>query len=160
MDSRTADRPSYEETLRVIGRQLDAEPAYTLRVDEDPEGFGVQYKPTMDGDDMRTVHFTWSRLHDLAVFNTAGRGLARKRGRHSGVWEQFANGHQGFFRTLGRRLDREVARDLHVREDSDGIHVTYTREKDGLSATPVALVLHEPDILEMVSDAEQLRQEA
>lgn len=160
MESEAEDGPSYEEALRVIGRQLDAEPAYGLRIDEDPEGFCVQYKPTMDGEDMRSVHFTWGRLQDLAVFNTAGRGLVRKRGRYSGVWEQFANGHQGFFRTLGLRLDREIARDLHVREDSDGIHVTYAHEKDGNRAKPVALVLHEPDILQMVAEAEQLRQEA
>lgn len=160
MAEQKATKPtSYEEALRVIGRQLDAEPAYHVRILEMEDGFTVRYQPTLQQSDERTMHFGWDRLNDLVVFNTAGRGLARKRGRYQGMWAEFPNGHQGFFRTLGARMDRDQASSLAVDEVPEGVQISYVRPdpENPLRSQKFHTVLHEPEIRRMIEAAQQQR---
>lgn len=152
-------RLGYEQTLRVIGRHLDAEPAYHVSLLEVEDGFTIRYQVAQHQSDGRTVHFTWDRLQDLYVFNTGGRGVRRKRDRHEGIWGKFPNGHQDFFRALGYILDRDTAANLTVDEVVDGLRVSYCRPRSGdpLHLEKRDMELREADILEMVERAQMRR---
>jgi hypothetical protein len=117
--------PSYEQALRVIGRHLDAEPSYHVSILEVEDGFVVRYFTAQHRTDSRSVHFTWERLNDLLVFQTAGRRVGSRRHRHEGMWAKFPNGHQDFFRALGHTLDEEHASNLSVEEVDEGVQVSY-----------------------------------
>ncbi|GAC1322080.1 MAG: hypothetical protein NVS2B16_13390 [Chloroflexota bacterium] len=159
MEQRAEKPLTYEEALRVIGRQLDAEPAYHVSILEVNDGFTVRYQPALQMSDERTMHYSWDRLNDLVVFNSAGRGLTRKRGRYQGMWAQFPNGHQGFFRTLGATMDREKASSLTVDEVAAGVEVTYLRTDpaNGAQTQKFQAVLHEAEIRDMVEQAQRRR---
>jgi hypothetical protein len=120
-------RVSYEQALRVIGRFLDAEPTYHLSVVEVADGFTVRSQSSRFKSDGRTIQFTWDRLNDLLVYHTAGRGLNRRHHRHRGIWADFPNGHEDFFRALGFNLDNESAGSLTVDEVPEGVTVSYLR---------------------------------
>ncbi|MGI8827063.1 MAG: hypothetical protein ACR2JC_15760 [Chloroflexota bacterium] len=159
MEQRAEKALNYEDALRVIGRQLDAEPAYHVRILEVDNGFTVRYQPTSQQTDERTMRFTWDRLHDLVVFNSAGRGLTRKRGRYQGMWAEFPNGHQGFFRTLGATMDRDNGSGLAVDEVSDGVQISYVRADpdNSLRTQEHHTVLREPEIRAMIESAQGRR---
>lgn len=159
MEQRAEKTVTYEEALRVIGRQLDAEPAYHVSILEVADGFTVRYQPTLQQSDERTMHFAWDRLNDLAVFNTAGRGLTRKRGRYQGMWAEFPNGHQGFFRTLGSTMDKEHASSLAVDEVEEGVRISYVHPdpSDPLRSQKFHAILREPEIRDMVEQAQRRR---
>jgi hypothetical protein len=128
-DTEAQVRAPYEQALRVIGRFLDAEPTYHLSVVEDVDGFIVRAHSSRFKSDGRTVNFTWDRLNDLLVYHTAGRGLSRRPHRHRGLWDDFPNGHEDFFRALGHDLDEESAVGLSVDEVPEGITVSYRRPR-------------------------------
>jgi hypothetical protein len=144
----------YEEALRVIGRHLDMEPAYNMVVEETPEGFLLRYQPTSSPSEARVVQYTSDRLRDLVIFHSSGRGSPRKRGRYHGLWARFPNGHQGFLRALGYRLDREQANSILIQEKDDGVYLSYL-------PTDVAdrseVFYSESDIREILEDAEHRR---
>ncbi|HEX6506830.1 MAG TPA: hypothetical protein VF221_04285 [Chloroflexota bacterium] len=125
---------SYEQALRVIGRYLDAEPTYHLSVVEVADGFTVRSHASRFKSDGRTVQFTWDRLNDLLVYHTAGRGLSRRHHRHRGIWADFPNGHEDFFRALGFQLDSENASSLTVDEVPEGVTVSYMRPDKSAAA--------------------------
>lgn len=127
MENSPDDRVGYEPALRVIGRQLDAEPAYHVSILEVVDGFAVRSHPAAHRSDGRTVHYSWDRLRDLVTFQTAGRGVPRRRSRHSGMWGNFPNGHEDFFRALGHELDEQRASSLTVDEIPEGVTVSYIR---------------------------------
>jgi hypothetical protein len=117
----------YEPALRAIGRHLDAEPAYHISVLEVADGFTVRSHPSPHRADGHTLHYSWDRLTDLVVYQIAGRGVRRRKSRHSGLWEHFPNGHEDFFRALGHELDQERASNLTVDEVDEGVAVSYMR---------------------------------
>jgi hypothetical protein len=149
----------YEPALRVIGRHLDAEPAYHVRVVEEADGFTVRSHPSIDRTDERRTHYSWDRLHDLVVYQTAGRGVRRRRSRHSGLWENFPNGHEDFFRALGHELDQENASNLSVDEVEEGVAVSYTRpsENDPDRPDTVHRMMQRADIEAMLRAAQARR---
>lgn len=149
----------YEQGLRVIGRHLDAEPAYHVSILEVEDGFTVRYQTAQHLSDGRAIHFTWERLQDLYVFNTGGRGVRRKRDRHEGIWGKFPNGHQDFFRAMGYILDRDGASNLTVDEVSGGLRISYCRpaSDDRLQLEKRDMELREADILEIVEAAQRRR---
>jgi len=148
----------YEQELRVIGRHLDAEPAYHVSILEVDDGFTVRYQAAQHHSENRTVQFSRERLRDLYVFNSAGRGVRRKRDRHEGIWGKFANGHQDFFRALGYILDENRATSLAVDEIPEGLRISYCRpaSDNPLQLEKCHMELAEADIVKMVEVA-QLR---
>ena len=154
-------RASYEQALRVIGRFLDAEPTYHLSVVEVADGFTVRSQSSRFKSDGRTVQFTWDRLNDLLVYHTAGRGLNRRHHRHRGIWAEFPNGHEDFFRALGFNLDSEAAGSLTVDEVPEGVTVSYLRpdpEKSGEFET-CHTVMRKAEIQKLL-EAAQARRDA
>ncbi len=120
-------RLSYERALRVIGRHLDAEPAYHTSVLEVPDGFTVRSQPVRHRSSGKVTHFDWRRLADLAVLHTAARNFGKRRAPHAGIWASFPNGHEDFFRALGYTLDSEQAANVSIDELPDGFAVSYVR---------------------------------
>jgi hypothetical protein len=127
MDSGERERIDYESALRVIGRHLDSEPTYNMSLQEGDDGFTVRSQQSKARADTRIIQFTWDRIRDLVVFHVAGRGCARRQPRHAGIWENFPNGHEDFFRALGHRLDNEGGTGLQVDEVTEGVSIVYSR---------------------------------
>src|SRR5947209_4472179 len=152
-------RLDYESALRVIGRHLDTEPTYHMSLLEVRDGFTVRSHPSRFRSDARTVQFTWDRLNDLIVFHMAGRGCMRRRPRHSGIWANFPNGHEDFFRAMGHRLDKEHGSSLSVEELPEGVAVSYMRplEDDTLQLEKAHMVLAYADIEAMLEEARRRR---
>lgn len=152
------EKVEYEQALRVIGRHLDAEPAYHISVMEVPDGFAVRAHPSNQQAEGRTIHFGWDRVRDLAIFQTAGRGLRRRKPRHSGMWANFPNGHEDFFRALGHTLDVEHASSLSIDEVAEGIDITYMRPgADGVKNEKTHLLMRQDDVLALLRDAQSRR---
>lgn len=153
------DRISYQRALRVIGRHLDAEPAYHVSILEVADGFTVRSHPARHRTDGRIVHFKWDRLHDLVIFHSAGRDCVRRRHRHQGIWANFPSGHEDFFRALGFTLDTEHANSLSVDEVPEGISVSYMRSEDNnpLSFEKCHTVYHKEQIESMLRAAQERR---
>lgn len=145
----------YELALRVIGRHLDAEPAYNISLLEVEDGFTVRYQPALHSSEVRSLHFSKSRLQDLFVFQTAGRGCARKRDRHEGLWAKFVDGHQEFFRALGFVLDQDQACNLSFDELLDEVRISYTRQdpQNPVRSEKRNMALREEDMHAMVEKA-------
>ena len=145
-----AQRDEYEPALRVIGRHLDAEPAYHISLLETVDGFTVRSHPSGHRPDGISIVYSWNRLHDLVIYQMAGRGLRRRRSRHSGMWANFPNGHEDFFRALGHELDAQQASSLAVDEVPEGVAVSYLRprEAESLLFEKVHRVMRREDIEE------------
>lgn len=126
-----SDKPvPYERALRVIGRHLDAEPAYHPSVLEGPDGFTVRSQPVRHRAPGRVAHFDWPRLDSLNIVNAAARLTGRKRRRYSGMWDALPSGHEDFFRALGFTLDQVQASDVSIDELPDGLSVSYVCPAD------------------------------
>jgi hypothetical protein len=123
------------------------------------DGFTVRYQAAQHRSESRTAHFTWNRLNDLMVFQTAGRELGSRRSRHEGMWAKFPNGHQDFFRALGFTLDKERASSLSVDEVPEGIHVSYVRPdpNDSVKLEKWDTLMHIKDIEVMLEEAQSRR---
>jgi hypothetical protein len=155
------ERIPYQRSLRVIGRHLDAEPAYHISILEVADGFTVRSHPALHRTDGRIVHFKWDRLQDLVIFHSAGRDCARRRHRHQGIWANFPSGHEDFFRALGYTLDRDGATFLSVDEVPEGVAVSYMRPVSGnpLSFEKCHTVYHKREIEVMLRTAQERRAE-
>lgn len=149
----------YEQALRVIGRHLDAEPAYHVSILEVEDGFTVRYQTTLHRLESRTVHFSSEKIQDLYVFQTFGRGAPPRRDRHEGMWANFPDGHQEFLRSLGFLLDCEGARSLAVDELEDEVRVTYVKPSpdNPYRSEKRELCFREADIRRMVGQARDRR---
>jgi hypothetical protein len=150
---------SYENALRVIGRQLDTEPAYHLSIMEVEDGFTVRHWAALHQSEARTTHYTWERLRDLSVFQSAGRGCVRKHGRHQGLWATIPGGHQAYFRALGHQLDEENASSLTLDEVPEGVAVSYLRpdSDNPLRSHKYHVIMSENDVRALVAEAEMRR---
>jgi hypothetical protein len=149
---------SYEQALRIIGRYLDVEPAHHIKVDQVSDGFEVTSSPSEVRSEARNSRFNWDRLQDLYVFQISGRGGARKRHRHRGIWASVPGGHEDFFRALGYHMDYEGASDLHMEEMPESVSLSYqVPGSDGAQARQINLVLREGEIQEMLGEARDRR---
>jgi hypothetical protein len=119
------ERLPYERALRVIGRHLDAEPAYHVSVLESTDGFTVRSQAVRHRAKARIELFSWDTLHNIDVLHTAGRYAPGRRQRHRGLWSNLPTGHQDFFRALGYELDQEGAASVTIDELPEGLSVTY-----------------------------------
>jgi len=118
-------RSTYEHALRIIGRFLDAEPAYDVAIVEGPDGFTVRSHPVRHRSNDRLTEFDWARLQYIAVFNLAGREAGRKSQRHRGIQPSLPTGHEDFLRALGHELDLLEATGVSVDELPEGFRVSY-----------------------------------
>jgi len=159
VEMHSEERIPYQRALRVIGRHLDAEPAYHVSILEVADGFTVRSHPARHRTDGRIVHFKWDRLQDLVIFHSAGRDCARRRHRHQGIWANFPSGHEDFFRALGYTLDQGEASFLSVDEVPEGVAVSYMRPVSGnpLSFEKCHTVYHKREIEVMLRAAQERR---
>jgi hypothetical protein len=159
VNEQNEDTLNYEQALRIIGRHLDAEPAYHVSILEVEDGYTVRYQPAQHQAQDRTVHYSHSRLRDLFVFHVAGRGCLKRRGRHLGIWGNFPSGHEDFFRAMGAALDREGACSLTVDELAEQVQISYVRTQpdDPLRTEKRRAVFGESDIRAMVEEAKLRR---
>ncbi|HZU12701.1 MAG TPA: hypothetical protein VFB58_07660 [Chloroflexota bacterium] len=146
----------YEQALRAIGRHLDAEPVYQISMTEGPDGFVVRSQQSGRGPGTRSIEFGWDRLNDLVILQKAGRGLRKRPPRHAGLWANFPNGHEDYFRALGHILDAEGASGLKVDEVPEGIAVSYDRRVDGRTERQET-TMHRADVEEMLREAQSRR---
>lgn len=153
------DALNYEQSLRIIGRHLDAEPAYHVTILEVDDGYTVRYQPAQHSTEDRTVQYSDARLRDLFVFHVAGRGCLKRRGHHLGIWRNFPSGHEDFLRAMGAALDREQASSLTVDELADQIQTSYVRPDptNPLRTMKCRAVFGEADIRAMVEEAKLRR---
>jgi hypothetical protein len=151
-------RVGYEPALRVIGRHLDAEPSYYVSLLEAVDGFTVRSHPSAHRSDGMTSHYSWERLRDLVIYQTAGRGVRRRQSRHSGMWGNFPNGHEDFFRALGHELDDQQATSLTVDEVPEGVTISYVRPGgDHLQYEKVHRLMRLEDIEVLLQEAQARR---
>jgi hypothetical protein len=152
-------RVGYEHALRVIGRHLDAEPVYHVTLLEVVDGFTVRSHASAHRSDGTSTHYSWDRLRDLVIYQTAGRGVKRRRSRHSGMWANYPNGHEDFFRALGHELDADHASSLAVDEVPDGIAVSYMRpmETDSVQYQKVHRMMQRDDVEALLRAAQARR---
>lgn len=120
-------RVAYERALRIIGRHLDAEPAYHASVVEDQNGFTVRSQPVRHRAAARVVYFDWPRVEDLNVLNAAAREISHTRRRYSGMWSAFPTGHEDFFRALGNKFDQMDADNVSIDELPSGLSISFMR---------------------------------
>jgi hypothetical protein len=124
--SEPRDGINYTNALRALGRYLDAERAYLATILEVDNGFSVRFQTSLYQTDGRSAFFTWERLRDLLIYNTAGRGL-RGRRQWPGMWPGVAGGRQDLYRALGTKLDAEEAAGVTVDEQTGQIDVSFVR---------------------------------
>ena len=158
-DERQEGSVAYELALRVIGRHLDAEPAYHVSILEVHDGFVVRYQSTQQWSEARTVQFAKSRLEDLFVFHSAARGCPPKPDRHAGLRSKFPTGHQEFMRALGSELDLDGASSLTLDELPEEVRVSYLRAdpSNPLRAEKCNMVFDKKDIKSLVETARKRR---
>jgi hypothetical protein len=88
--------------------------------------------------------------------------LNRRHHRHRGIWADFPNGHEDFFRALGFNLDNESAGSLTVDEVPEGVTVSYLRpgaSSSGAEFETCHTVMRKAEIQKLLEGA-QARREA
>ena len=152
-------RPSYEHALRIIGRYLDAEPAYYVTVVEVDDGFAVRYSPTRQRSETRSTQFSWERLRNLKIFNAAGRGTGKRTRRNFGLWHELPAGYQDFFRALGYVLDDKDATSVTIDSLPKGVAVSYVCANAERPLTPEKCydIMNREAIEEMIVEAQRRR---
>ncbi|MGI8968767.1 MAG: hypothetical protein ACR2GA_06660 [Chloroflexota bacterium] len=122
---------TYQWLLRALGAYLDQEPSCRISLTEVSDGFLVRLQRALHKLDPQVEHVTREtlieQLRDMSGLEAAKQGKAR----HQGIWAQFPNGHQDFFRALGYELDQEHAQGILVEELEEGIVVTYNYPVEG-----------------------------
>lgn len=130
MPAESEARVRYEHALRVIGHHLDAEPAYHTSILEVPEGFTVRSHRVRHRSEGQVRQFSWERLRDIEIVNTAARRLGRRSQRHRGLSVHLPSDHEDCFRAIGYTLDSVGASSVSIDEVPDGIAVSYVRSRD------------------------------
>ena len=143
---------TYQWMLRAIGAFMDDEPSCRISLVEIPDGFVVRLQRHLHKLDPLVYHFDRTRLKDQLHALAQQRPKSTARPRHQGVWANFPNGHQDFFRALGYELDEASARDILVDEMEDGILVTY-RPPSTIGTQKRVVELHSDEIETILNDA-------
>lgn len=116
---------TYQWLLRALGAYLDDQPTCRITLTEMSEGFLVRLQRTVSKIDptvvlLRREHLV-DQIHALLDKSRPATGV-----RHPGVWQNFPNGHQDFFRALGFEFDEAQARGILIDELEDGLVLTYS----------------------------------
>jgi len=116
---------TYQWMLRAIGAFMDDEPSCRISLVEVPDGFVVRLQRHLHK--LEPIVYQFDRARLLQQLRDLGRLRPKNTNhpRHQGVWADFPNGHQDFFRALGYELDQAEARDILIDEMEDGILLTY-----------------------------------
>lgn len=126
----TGKENTYQWLLRSLGAYLDTEPSCRITLSETSEGFVVRMQRALHKLEPQVEVFKREtlvqQLQDLMHMPKRQTNV-----RHQGIWSNFPNGHQDFFRALGYELDDANARGIMIDELEDGIVVTYSYPSEG-----------------------------
>lgn len=116
---------TYQWLLRALGAYLDGEPSGRITLAETAEGFVVRFQgvnTTLDPIVVQLLRETLvEQIHTLLQSTRS-----TPRTRHQGIWWNFPNGHQDFFRALGFELDEAQAQNVLLDELEDQLILTYS----------------------------------
>lgn len=115
---------TYQWLFRALGAYLDGEPSSRITLAETPAGFVVRFQALSTVADPLVVQLHRDTLVDQIHALPRGAKSAAKT-RHQGIWWNFPNGHQDFFRALGFELDEAQARNVLLDELEDQLILTY-----------------------------------
>jgi hypothetical protein len=119
---------TYQWMLRALGTYLDEQPSCRISLAEVSDGFVVRLQRALHKLEPQVEHFKRDtlveQLHNLMVQKR------QPAARHQGIWSNFPNGHQDFFRALGYELDESGARGILIDELEDGIILTYKHPEE------------------------------
>ena len=117
-------RTDYQDLLRALGYELDAEGACDLRLVEREDGLMVQVRSLNDlAAGFYTHHLSYEDLRALLESAYARRESGRqpaRRGEYQGIH------YQDLLRAIGRVLDAEGLRDLRLIEQPAALVVQVT----------------------------------
>lgn len=149
-------QPTYQNRLRVIGRQLDLYGYRSISLLEVAGGFLVRAMMS-GGRTPEALEFTDRDFPQAASNAFAARG--KREQRHPGT-PLLQAGYEDFLRALGHRLDRRTAEAVTVTELDSFIAVSGVERADGTSHTamqPFQELLRPDDVAFLVDEAFQRR---
>jgi len=145
-------QPTYQNRLRVIGRQMDLHRLASLHLVEVPGGFVVRALSRASSDP-RTLVFPDSDFPRLVAQSIASRGQRRRMRLGTPL---LPTGYEDFLRALGRRLDLLHAASVTITELDEAIQVEGTKEiadADGKRRVPFRELLAVEDIGVLLGEA-------
>lgn len=145
-------QPTYQNRLRVIGRQMDLYRLASLHLVEVPGGFVVRALSRASGDP-KTLVFPDRDFPRLVAQAMASRGQRRRMRLGTPL---LPTGYEDFLRALGRRLDLLHAASVTIEEFDQAIQVEGTKEipdADGRRRVPFRELLAVEDIGVLLGEA-------
>lgn len=121
----TGRETTYQWLLRALGAYLDEQPSCRITLTETNEGFLVRLQRAVTKIDPLVVVLKRENLVQQ-ISSLLDRPKPVTRVRHQGIWQNFPNGHQDFFRALGFELDEAHAVGILIDELEDGLVVSYS----------------------------------
>lgn len=144
--------PTYQNRLRVIGRQLDLYRHGSVKIVEVPGGFLV--RGTIPGS--RTPETLAFHDRFFPQFVTSAIGMRRGGPRQRSPSPLLTTGYEDFCRALGFRLDEEGAQAVSITELGDRVAVRGVRRSGGAAdqrAAPFRWMMGPNDIAELLDQA-------
>jgi hypothetical protein len=148
---------TYQWLFRALGAYLDGEPSSRITLAETPEGFVVRFQAVGTAGEPVVVQLRRDALvGQIHALPRSTKSTARTR--HQGIWWNFPNGHQDFFRALGFELDEARARDVLLDELEDQLILTYSYPDPGAGTRQKRMIiLGIPDIEAILNAAFERR---
>lgn len=115
---------TYQWLLRALGAYLDTAPSGRITLAETPDGFVVRLQNAGTTLDPVIVELPRDALVEQ-IHSLLQSTRSTTRTRHQGIWWNFPNGHQDFFRSLGFELDEAQAQDVLLDELENELILTY-----------------------------------
>lgn len=148
-------QPTYQNRMRVIGREMDLSEFHTVSLWEVVGGFLV--RGTRSSRRLpEALEFLDRNFPQLVAVTARGDGERRQR-----TGELSPTGYEDLLRSIGRRLDETRAEAITLCELSESIVVTGLSRVDGAEHTALASfewVLGAEDIHNILDDAYRLRE--
>jgi len=146
-------RPTYENRLRVIGRQLDLYEYRAVNLMEIGGGFLVRALPAGASRVPEALEFPNRDFAQVVANAYAARGKGDTRRPSSPL---LPSGYEDFLRALGHRLDRGLAEAVTVTELEEFVAVGGVEYADGAFG-PFQHIMRPDDIALLVDEAFQRR---
>jgi len=146
-------RPTYENRLRVIGRQLDLYEYRAVNLMEIGGGFLVRALPAGASRVPEALEFPDRDFAQVVANAYAARGKGDTRRPSSPL---LPSGYEDFLRALGHRLDRGLAEAVTVTELEEFVAVGGVAFADGAFG-PFQHIMRPNDIAFLVNEAFQRR---
>ncbi|HEU5422952.1 MAG TPA: hypothetical protein VFU72_05385 [Nitrolancea sp.] len=149
---RRVSQPTYQNRLRVIGRQLDLGRFRAINLLEIGGGFLVRAL-TSSNRLAEALEFPHSEFRDSVARAIAARGEGE---RQHPAHPLLPTGYEDFLRALGYRLDEQHAEAIAVTELEGFIAVSGVAKRDRISQTSIApfqTLLRADDIVALLDEA-------